>query len=208
MKVLQTKGISEWAACRLAGLDRTTLRYVHVPPKDGDMRELVKELPVLEPSAPMGSFEVIHLLEGAIAWNGKPVRIRSDNGSEFISLKFVACAYEQNIEHFLNRPEFTDCPKLGRNTDGPGAVVECTAAKVGVNSDACSKRYPKKPMEGGRSRRIVIAAPSTTIKSAYASMPNMSRVDFTVLIWVKMCLTANSWQLATEEVASSTRVTA
>ena len=196
VKVLQTKGMSERSACRLVGLDRTTLRYVPVPPKDGELRALVKELAakyrragyrrlhwkvlkrgfavnhkaveriyneeglqvrrrrrkkiliqrqpmeaarfinevwsmdfiwdrtvkgvplkffvvmddftkellVLEPAMSMGSFEVIQLLEGAIAWNGRPVRIRSDNGSEFTSHKFVAWTYEQRIEHFLIQP--------------------------------------------------------------------------------------------------------
>src|SRR5579864_1992319 len=44
VKVLQDKGLSVRAACRLVGLDRTTLGYVPVPPKDGELRSLVKEL--------------------------------------------------------------------------------------------------------------------------------------------------------------------
>jgi putative transposase len=196
VKVLQDKGISERAACRLVGLDRTTHRYIPVPPKDGELRSLVKELAakyrragyrrlhwkvvkrgfavnhkaveriyneeglqvrrrrrkkvtlqrqpmeaarfinevwsmdfiwdrtvkgvplkffvvmddftkellVLEPAAAMGSFEVIQLLEGTIAWNGKPARIRSDNGSEFTSHRFTAWTYDEKIEHFLIQP--------------------------------------------------------------------------------------------------------
>jgi len=196
VEVLKSKGISERSACKLVGLERSTLRYSPVPPRDTALRALVKdlagkhrragyrrlhlkvlkqgitvnhkaiwriyreeglqvrrrrrkkirlqrqpmeaarfanevwsmdfiwdrtsqgdplkflvvmddftrELLIFEPARSMGSTEVILLLENAIVWNGKPARLRSDNGSEFTSHQFLAWSYKQRIEQFLIQP--------------------------------------------------------------------------------------------------------
>lgn len=44
MKVLVLFGLSERAACRLVGVERSTHRYKAVAPKDGELRLLIKEL--------------------------------------------------------------------------------------------------------------------------------------------------------------------
>ena len=196
VKVLVEFGLSERAACRSVGMERSSHRYQPVPPKDGELRSLIKELAgkyrrfgyrrlhtkvlkkgvianhkavqriyqeeglqvrkrrgkklnsirvpmqeatklnevwsmdfiwdrtikgqalkflvvmddftkellTLEPARSMSSADVIRHLENAIAWFGKPARIRSDNGSEFTSRRFLLWEHEQGIEHHLIQP--------------------------------------------------------------------------------------------------------
>lgn len=66
--------------------------------------DFTKELLILEPATSMGSLDVIRLLDDAFLWHGKPQTIRSDNGAEFTSTRFITWTHEQGINHFLIQP--------------------------------------------------------------------------------------------------------
>ena len=66
--------------------------------------DFTKELLAFEPALFSGSAEVIRVLTNLILWNGKPVLIRSDNGSELTSIAFMSWIHGERISHFLIQP--------------------------------------------------------------------------------------------------------
>ncbi len=48
--------------------------------------------------------EVVRVLERIVAWRGYPVKIRIDNGPEFIGKALDRWAYENNVTSDFSRP--------------------------------------------------------------------------------------------------------
>lgn len=68
------------------------------------MDDFTKELLSLDANLSSGSQSVIRVLEDLFLWHGKPAAIRSDNGSEFTSTRFMAWINGSGIEHCLIQP--------------------------------------------------------------------------------------------------------
>jgi putative transposase len=66
------------------------------------MDDHTRNLLAFQPAYSSGSDEIIRVLSDLMLWHGKPTMIRSDNGSEFTSMKFISWVKANGIHmHFI-----------------------------------------------------------------------------------------------------------